>query len=72
MCLNMADKDFGALRLTRPVLEDLKVLKVAFESCYLERMTNDEFIRRLIASVEDSEPGVWDNYIKILAKRKEK
>lgn len=69
---DMANKDFGALRLTRPVLEDLKDLKVAFESCYLERMTNDQFIGHLIAAVEDGDPGVWDNYVKILAKREEK
>lgn len=68
----MGEKVYGSLRLTKEMLEELKDLKLAFESCYMERLTFDEFMRKLIAAVEDGEPGVWETFEIIRQKKFEK
>lgn len=62
-------KRYGGLRLGEATLERLKDMRLAFESSYMERMTNDLFIERLIACVEEAEPAVWENYCKIGERR---
>ena len=62
---------FGNFRLRQENIEKLKDLRLAFESSYARRMTNDEFIEKLIASVEGSEPAVWEAFGKIALKREE-
>jgi len=62
---------YGNFRLRQEIIEKLKDMRLAFESSYGRRMTNDEFIEKLIASVEGSEPAVWEAYCKIILKRGE-
>lgn len=57
---------YGNFRLRQENIDRLKDMRLAFESCYAHRMTNDEFIDKLIASVEGSEPAVWDKYCSIV------
>lgn len=53
---------FGALRLKRETLKELSDMKKAFEISYQKEMSNDEFIRQLMAAVEGGDPAVWDAY----------
>ena len=61
--------EFRALRLKQETLRKLKDIRFAFESSYLERITNDELIARLISCVEAGDPSVWENYCLIEQKR---
>ena len=65
----MEKKEYGGLRLSREVLSKLSDVKLAFEVCYVKRMTNDEMVSRLIACIEDAEPGVWETYLEIARKK---
>ena len=60
---------YGAVRLRRNTVEYLKDAKLAFESSYMRRFTFDEFIRKLVACVEDAEPAVWEALCLILNKK---
>lgn len=53
---------YGALRVKQSTIEFLKDLKDAFDASYGRRFTMDEFIRRVAASVEGGDPGVWEIY----------
>ena len=57
--------NFGNLRLPAAALERLKRLKIAFESSYGHTMTNGEFIDKCIASVEEGDPAVWEEFCRI-------
>lgn len=66
----MAEKvKYGSIRLPEPVVDDLKDVRLAFESCYLQRLTNEELMHKLIACIEDAEPAVWEAYCRIVMKR---
>lgn len=68
----MAEKTvFGSLRLPKECLNDLKDVRLAFESCYMQRLTNEELVGKLIACIEDAEPAVWEAYCRIVDKRNE-
>lgn len=68
----MAEKvKYGSIRLPEPVVDDLKDVRLAFESCYLRRFTNEDLMHKLIACIEDAEPAVWETYCKIVVKRDE-
>lgn len=56
---------FGALRLKRETLKELSDMKRAFEICYQKEMSNDEFIRQLMAAVEGGDPAVWEGYCRL-------
>lgn len=64
--------EFRALRLKQETLWKLKDIRFAFESSYLERITNDELIARLISCVEAADPAVWENYCLIEQKKTNK
>ena len=67
----MQNSNFRTLKLKPETLERLQDLKLAFEMSYCEPMYNDAFVQKLIASVEDGEPAVWEYYCKIQTKREE-
>lgn len=56
---------FGALRLRAETLGCLRLLKKAYEECYGRRFTNDGFVDRMTASVEEGDPAVWDAYCRM-------
>ena len=53
---------YGALRLKNETLEMLRDLKEAYELTYERTLTNDEFVRLLVDSVEDGDIAVWEMY----------
>ena len=62
-------KEFGNFRLSLENIARLRDMRLAFESSYGRRMSNDEFINKLLASVEAGEPAVWEEYGRIVLKR---
>ena len=64
-------QEFGSLRLKPETLEKLRDVKLAFETSYLVRVTNDDLIRKLIGCIEDAEPAVWENLC-LIREKKEK
>lgn len=66
----MAKSDeYSSLRLPRVMIEQLKDVRLAFEANYMKRLTNEEFIEKLIACIDDAEPAVWETYCRIVQKR---
>lgn len=57
----MAD-GYGSLRLKKDTLELLRDLKDAFELSYRVQLTQDEFVRKMAASVEEGDVAVWETY----------
>lgn len=60
---------YGSLRLSKETIESLKDLHLAFEVAYLRPLSNDLFIQKLIDTVEQSHPTVWEAYQEIISKR---
>lgn len=60
---------YRSLRVKADTLETLQDVKLAFESAYLSRMTNDELVGKLVACIEDAEPAVWESYCLIRQKK---
>ena len=58
-------KQYGAYRLKNETIEYLQTLKQAFEICYGKSFTNDEFIKRVAASVEDGDIAVWETFCEL-------
>jgi hypothetical protein len=59
----MATKNkFGALRIKEDTLDFLRDLKEAFEITYGQTLTNDDFVKKMAASVEDGDVAVWEMY----------
>ena len=54
--------EFGSVRLRKETVGDLKELKEAYEMTYGMKMTYDEFVRKLVACVEDGDVAVWELY----------
>lgn len=64
----MSDRrsEFSAFRLKKETVKFLQDFKQAFELCYGKEMSNDDFIRQALASVEAGDPAVWETYGQIL------
>ena len=62
---------YGSLRLSKETIESLKDLHLAFEVAYLRPLSNDLFIQRLIDTVRQGDPTVWEAYQEILSKRED-
>ena len=56
---------FGAFRLKQSTIDYLQSLKQAFELSYEKDFTNDEFIKKLAASVEEGDVAVWEIFCTI-------
>lgn len=54
--------EYTAFRLKKEAFRELSDMKKAFEISYQKEMSNDEFIRQLMAAVEGGDPAVWDAY----------
>lgn len=63
--------NYGSLRLGKATIESLKDLHLAFEVAYLRPLSNDLFIQKLIDTVKQGDPIVWEAYQEILSKRKD-
>ena len=57
--ITMTPNRYVSIRLTEDTLSWVKDLRTAFESCYLNFFTFGEFMEKLRACVEDSNPAVW-------------
>lgn len=64
-------QQYSSLRVKPVTLDALQDVKLAFESVYLRRFTNDELVKKLVECIEDAEPAVWESYCKIGLKRDE-
>ena len=62
---------FKAIRVPESLMEDMKVLKSAYEECYGKKMTFEDVLRQMIASIEDGDPAVYKMYCTILSSRQE-
>ena len=60
---------YGSLRLSKATIESLKDLHLAFEVAYLRPLSNDLFIQKLIDTVKQGDPTVWEAYQEIISKR---
>ncbi len=65
----MEMKKYANLRFSPDVFTSLMDMKLAFESSYGRHMTHDEFLEKLIASVEGGEPAVWEAFCGIQTKK---
>ena len=52
-------------------MDDMKVLKNAYEECYGKKMTFEDVIRKMMSSIEVGDPTVWEMYCTIQASRAE-
>lgn len=57
--------EYTALRLKKEAFRELSDMKKAFEISYQKEMSNDEFIRQLMAAVEGGDPAVWEGYCRL-------
>ena len=68
----MNDKmTFKSIRVPEPLMDDMKVLKNAYEECYGKKMTFEDVIRKMMSSIEVGDPTVWEMYCTIQASRAE-
>lgn len=63
--MNRQENIYSAFRLKKETVKFLHDMKRAFEVSYDRPMTNDEFIRKAFASVEEGDPAVHEVYCKI-------
>ena len=64
----MSTKSFTTLNLPTPLVEELKIWRMAFNSAYGRSVTYGEMIRGMLDSLEDSDPGVFEEMGRILTK----
>ncbi len=62
---------FKAIRVPESLMEDMKVLKRAFEESYGKKMTFEDVLRQMIASIEDDDPSVYEIYCTMQNSRQE-
>lgn len=61
----MVKEEFGNYRLKKSTLEYLRRMKKAFELSYGVDLTNDDFIHKMAASVEEDDVAVWDIFCEL-------
>ena len=62
---------FKAIRVPETLMEDIKVLKSAYEECYGKKMTYEDVLRQMMASIEDGDPAVYEMYCAMQTSRQE-
>ena len=62
---------FKAIRVPEALMEDIKVLKSAYEECYGRKMTYEDVLRQMMASIEDGDPAVYEMYCAMQTSRQE-
>ena len=60
---------FKSLRIKEETVEKLADVQLAFESTYMQHLTKDELVQKLIDCIEDSEPAVWETLCFIREKK---
>ena len=65
------DNIFSAFRLKKTSVEKLQILKRAFELTTLQHLSNDYFIEKLMDSIKEYNPKVWDTYSALLSVKEE-
>lgn len=62
-------KEYVSINLPKELVEDLKLYRKAFSICYAHSDVTYEFmIRGMLDSLEDSDPGVYEEYCRIYQK----
>lgn len=54
----MIKTEYAPINLPKPLVEELKVWKMAFAAAYGRQVSYGEMIRGMLDSLEDTEPGV--------------
>ena len=54
----MTKIEYASLNLPKPLVEELKVWKMAFAAAYGRQVSYGQMIRGMLDSLEDSDPGV--------------
>ena len=67
----MSNKGYTTLNLPTPLIEELKVWRMAFNNAYGRPVSYGEMIRGMLDSLEDSEPGVVEELDLIVKKHPE-
>ena len=62
---------FKAIRVPESLMEDIKVLKNAYEESYGKKMTFEDVLRQMMASMEDGDPAVYEMYCAMQTSRQE-
>lgn len=66
----MAGNNYGALRLPRESIEDFRLVKIAMEANYGRKFSSEKVIAKMIASLEDGDPAVYETYCSLKLKTK--
>lgn len=64
----MAKIEYTPLNLPKPLVEELKVWRMAFCTCYGKTISYGEMIRGMLDSLETSEPAVVQELEQIIKK----
>jgi len=64
-------KAFTSINLPVELVEELKVWRIAYSSCYGHSVTYAEMIRGMLDSLEEIEPGVVAEMDRMMAKNPE-
>ena len=62
---------YATIKLSRELVEELRVWKMAFSAAYGRKVSYTEIIRGLFDSIEDSDPGVQEEFERILEQHPE-
>lgn len=65
----VAKKDFTQISLPTDLVEDLKVLRMAFSNCAAKPVSFEEMIRGMMDSLKETGPDVFEEYNRIVSKR---
>lgn len=61
-------KTYASINLPKSMIEELKVWKAAFTASYGEPKTYEEMLRGMLDSLEETEPGVYEEFERIIEK----
>ena len=67
----MAKTEYTALNLPKVLVEEMKLWRMAFCASYGKQVSYGEMLRRMLDSLEDSEPGVVAEMDEIIKKHPE-
>lgn len=58
---------FSAFRAKKTTVDKLQTLKRAFELTYVQPLSNDYFIEKMMACVMEQDKKVWRTYLELMA-----
>lgn len=64
-------KNYTTLNLPTALVEELKIWRLAFNASYGKNISYAQMIRGMLDSLEDTEPGVFEELDNILTKHPE-